>query len=184
MDYQEDDTQFDEDDFEENFNDGNESSYYSSEGTHTKPTFSPVMYILLGLSCVIAVGYITLKLYGGGYHYWVYGLLVLLLVVANILRLHGLRRLRVRSFVGACVVFLLLASIISFSANSERILSNWWYGFPTTTYEYYDDNIIWHGSVYKKFVIGGIVGLRVYTYDRQGNLISESDRDWDTPFFD
>ena len=187
MDYQEDDTQYDEANSVELLDEGNESSYYSSEDAHSKPKYSPIMYVLFGLSGVIVTGYIVLKLYGGGYHYWVYGLLVLLLLLANLSRLSGLRRLRVRSVIGSFVVFLLLASIISFSANSEKITNYLMEPIMTdvwtdTSYEYYYDNMIWHGRVYKKYS-SGAWHSKVYTYDRQGNLISESDWGWcDTPF--
>ena len=69
--------------------------------------------------------------------------------------------------------------MIYISANLEGILSNLLSDTQTITYEYYSDNIIWHGPVYKKYIRGGWIISRVYTYDRQGNLISDEFNKWD-----
>ena len=157
-----------------------ESQYQLYNVKRKRPVFTYLMLIMLVFSTAILVGYFVLRSTGGAYHNWVYGLFVITLLLANQFRIGRSRRPKIGSYVASLVLFLVLTPMICIFANSEEVLndllmkSNACCDWPTTYFEYYNDNFVWHGRVYKEY-IDGMGGSRVYTYDLHGDLITESD---------
>ena len=136
------------------------------------------MIVSFGIAFIVLIGYIALMLVGGGYHHWVYALFTAGLLTGNAFRLSLYGKLKKRRIVNSCILFALSLVVITLSANSEEIANRirdhiFTDAWSVTYYEYYNDNFVWHGPVYKRYT-EGVFRSSVYTYDRQGNLISES----------
>jgi len=135
------------------------------------------LYVSLALSCLIIIGFVILRFSNGGYRQWVYILLGASLLAANLFQCSRVRKLRVRNIVGAAIIFLAWTLIVYHSGSVIDFSENLVTDMPKITYEYYDENFIWYGKIYKKIVFYPWQGTTVYIYDRQGNLIATNDSD-------
>jgi len=137
--------------------------------------FSRGMIVLFGISIVLLIGFFILLILGGGYHLWVYWVFVLPFISTNMFK-RGMKKINKSNtiFIIICVVLFLI-----WSMATEFINSMWDYivaPIPPIRYEYYYNNFIFHGPVYKKYVSDRSLELKIYTYDKKGKLIYEEDR--------